>query len=112
MGFSARTVAMLLAAPLAAVALSGVTAGTAAAAPSCEGSMNGPWAYNGLCQGGEGSYRLEVDCVGYNVATMPPAIGPFTVRKDLPDGQAGTVSCFGPNWSSAGWAVGARIFRL
>lgn len=107
---SARTVALCLAAPVAAIALTGIGAGTAAAAPGCEGSMNAGFAYNGLCSGGEGTYRLEIDCFGYNIA--PFAIGPYTVRQDLPVGQAGTVGCFGPNWSSAGWGSGGRIFRL
>ncbi len=107
---SARAVAMCLAAPVIAVALTGIGAGTAAADAGCQGSMNGPWSFNGGCYGGEGMYRLEVDCVGYNFA--PFAVGPYTIRQDLPVGQAGTVACFGPNWSSAGWAVGSRIFRL
>ncbi|WP_227998669.1 hypothetical protein [Nocardia australiensis] len=94
-----------------AVALTGITAGTAAAAPGCNGSMNGQWAYNGVCGGEEGSYRLEIDCIGFNFGANPP-IGQFTMREDLPVGRAGTVSCFGPNWSSAGVGVGARIFRL
>ncbi|MEV6432847.1 hypothetical protein [Nocardia sp. NPDC051463] len=109
---SARAVAMCLAAPIAAVALTGITAGTAAAAPGCEGSMNAGFSYNGVCRGEEGTYRLEIDCIGYNFAANPPVVGQFTSRQDLPVGQAGTVACFGPNWSSAGWAVGARIFRL
>ncbi len=112
MRISARAIAMCLAAPAVAVALTGTATGTAAAEPGCSGSMNGPWAYNGICQGGAGSYRLEVDCIGYNFAALPPALGQFTVRQDLPVGQAGTVACFGPNWSSAGWGVAGRIIRL
>ncbi|MEU8899738.1 hypothetical protein [Nocardia sp. NPDC048505] len=113
MRITARTLSLCLAAPVVALALTGVASGTAAAAPGpdgCEGSMNAGFAYNGNCQGGTGTYRLEVDCFGYNLS--PFAIGPYTVRKDLPVGQAGTVACFGPNWSSAGWGSGGRVFRL
>jgi hypothetical protein len=109
---SARAIAMCLAAPAAAFALTGMSTGTAAAEPGCSGSMNGPWSYNGTCQGDSGSYRLEIDCIGYDFTANPPILGQYTARKDLPVGQSGTVACFGPNWSSAGWGVGARIFRL
>lgn len=103
---------MCLVAPAVAVALTGMATGTAAAEPDCSGSMNGPWAYNGTCQGDAGSYRLEIDCVGYDFTANPPILGQFTTRKDLPVGQSGTVACFGPYWSSAGWGMRARIFRL
>ncbi|MRH91759.1 hypothetical protein GFY24_30705 [Nocardia sp. SYP-A9097] len=107
---SVRTVALSLATPVAAIALSGIATGTASAAPSCQGSMNAGFAYNGLCKDGEGMYRLEIDCVGYN--TNPLAIGPYTIRQDFPIGQAGTVACIGPGWSSAGWGVGGRVLPL
>lgn len=113
MRITARTLPLYLAAPLMAAALTGLAPGTASAAPGpdgCEGAMNAGFAYNGVCKGGEGMYRLEVDCFGYSL--NPPALGPYTVRQDLPVGQAGTVGCFGPNWSSAGWGSGGRIFRL
>lgn len=110
MRISARALALGLSAPLAAVALTGIGAGTASASPGCEGSMNAGWGYNAVCKGGEGTYRLEIDCIGYNLA--PLAVGPYTIRQDLPVGQAGTVACIGPNWSSAGWGVGGRVFRL
>ncbi|MCP2275005.1 hypothetical protein SAMN04244553_2364 [Nocardia amikacinitolerans] len=104
---------MCLTAPLLALTATAAIAGTASADSSgCQGSMNGPWGYNGVCQGGEGTYRLEIDCVGYNFTTFPPILGQYTTRADLPVGQPGTVACFGPNWSSAGWALGSRIFRL
>ncbi len=112
MRISVRAIIVCLAAPVVAVAVTGIGTGTAVAEPGCSGSMNGPWAYNGNCQGGGGSYRLEIDCVGYDFTAFPPILGQYTTREDLPLGKAGTVACFGPNWSSAGWGMGARIFRL
>ena len=112
MRLSARALALCLAAPAVAVALTGVSTGTAAADPGCQGSMNGPWAFNGQCQGDPGTYRIEVDCLGYDFSAGLPVLGQYTVRRDLPVGQSATVGCIGPNWSSAGYGIGGRIFRL
>ncbi|MFB7878417.1 hypothetical protein ACFC06_24495 [Nocardia sp. NPDC056064] len=109
---SARALAMCLAVPAVAVALTGLASGTAAADPGCQGSMNGPWAFNGQCQGEPGTYRIEVDCLGYDFTTLPPALGQYTLRRDLPVGQAASIGCIGPGWVSAGYGVGGRVFRL
>ncbi len=104
-----RVVTNLLATSAVAAAVAGIAPATASATPvTCTGSMNAFLAYNGECEGGAGTYWLEIDCIGYNVGVLPPVLGQYTVRKNLPLGQPGTVGCIAGNWSSAGYGIAGR----